>query len=350
MFIGQVVETLTQHIEGFSQQVFKSTSGFSLTMLGAFTLLWVSYIGYKAVVKSEFDLSEVINKVVLLSILGTLLSANNAVFYNYVYSPIKDITNGLVKNVLTISPAINGQKMTSTKQAADKLEWTYAELGKLVKKVNDKAGWVEAVMVTMVLILVQFLFVMGGVIYSLYGLANTLKLCAVGALSPLLIVAFFFNKTRGHAIGALQYLLCSALTLIISSFLVGMLLFSLRTVSAQLDINTVTSNDINMFSHVLLSLSIIAIYVLLLAPGMAAAISGSRSDTALTGITAAAVTGGYAFVASFGALRGAGSTAASKPVEQSQRTSAASTKTSTSSANTSVTRSRFSQNHTPTRS
>jgi len=337
MFISQTVQTLTQHIEGFSKQVFSSTSGFALTLLGAFASIWILYVGYNAVVKGEFNLAEVINKLILFSILGAMLTANNALFYNYIYTPIKDTTNALVKNVLTISPSINGQKLKSSKDATDKLEWTYGELGKFVEKVKDKAGWQQAIASVVVLSLVHFCFVMGGVIYALYELANTLKLCGIGALSPLLIVAFCFGKTRGHAIGALQYLLCSALTLVISSFFVGILLFALRGIMGKLDINAITSDDVTIFLHVLLAISIISIYVLLLAPGKAAAISGARSDTALTGMAAAAVTGGYAFVASkigFGSLKTAG-----KLVGQSSKTSMAS-----------AARNNFSQNSTPRRS
>jgi hypothetical protein len=337
MFISKTVQTLTQHIEGFSKQVFSSTSGFALTLLSAFASIWILYVGYNAVVKGEFNLAEVINKLILFSVLGAMLTANNALFYNYVYTPIKDTTNVLVKNVLTISPSINGQKLKSSKDATDKLEWTYSELGKFVEKVKDKAGWQQAIASVIVLGLVHFCFVMGGILYALYELANTLKLCGVGALSPLLIVGFCFSKTRGHAIGALQYLLCSALTLVISSFFVGLLLFSLRSVTNTLDINAVTSDEVTVFFHVLLAISIISIYVLLLAPGMAAAISGARSDTALTGMAAAAVTGGYAFVASkigFGPLKTAG-----KLVGQASKTSIAS-----------VARNNFSQNSTPRRS
>ena len=348
MFISQTVQTLTQNIEGFSKQVFSSTSGFAFTLLGAFASIWFLYVGYNAVVKGDFNLPEVINKVILFSILAAMLSANNSLFYNYAYSPIKDTTNALVKNVLTISPAVNGKKMQSSSDATNELEWTYGELGKLVKEVKDKVGWQEALMMIMALGLVHFCLVMGGVLYSLYGLAFILKLCAVGALSPLLIVAFAFNKTRGHVIGALQYLLCSALTFVISSFFVGLLLFSLRTIMGRLDVGAVTSDDVTIFTHVLLSLSIISIYVLLLAPGMAAAISGARSDTALTGLAAAAVTGGYAYIASkvgFGSLK-----AAKNLVGPSPRTSAASARTSASSAYTSVTRNNFAQNQTPRRS
>lgn len=337
MFISQTVQTLTQHIEGFSKQVFSSTSGFALTLLGAFASIWILYVGYNAVVKGEFNLAEVINKLILFSVLGAMLTANNAIYYDYIYTPIKDTTNALVKNVLTISPSINGQKLKSSKDATDKLEWTYGELAKFVEKVKDKAGWQQAIASTIALSLVHICFVFGGVLYSLYELANTLKLCGVGALSPLLIVGFCFGKTRGHAIGALQYLLCSALTLIISSFFVGLLLFSLRSVMNELDINAVTSNDVTVFLHVLLAISIISIYILFLAPGMAAAISGARSDTALTGLAAAAVTGGYSLIASkvgFGSLKTAG-----KLVGQSAKTSMAS-----------IARNNFSQNSTPRRS
>ena len=336
MLSQQILETLTQHIEGFAQNVFRTTSGFSLTILAGFATIWILYAGYNAVVKGEFNLAEVINKVLLFSVLGAMLTANNALFYNYVYTPIKDTTNALVKNVLTISPAINGQKLKSANDATSKLEWTYNELGTFVGKVKDKAGWEGIVGSVIVLGMVHFCFVMGGVLYSLYILANTLKLCSVGALSPLLIVAFAFNKTRGHVVGALQYILCSALTLIISSFFVGILLFSLRSIMTKLDINTISANEVMGFLHVLLAVSIIAIYVLLLAPGMAAAISGARSDTALTGIAAAAVTGGYAFVASklgTGPLKTAG-----KLVGQSSRTGVAS-----------FVRNNFYKNHTPRR-
>ena len=336
MFIGQTLTTLTQHIEGFSKQVFSSTSGFALAMLGAFVSIWVLYVGYNAIVKGEFNLAEIINKVILFSVLAAMLIAHKALFFNYVYAPIKETTEALVKNVLTIAPSINGEKLKSVNDATHKLEWTYKELGEFTNKVAGKVNILFAICSMLVLGLVHFCFVMGGVLYSLYALANTLKLCSVGALSPLLIVAFGFSKTRGYVIGALQYLLCSALTLIISSFFVGILLFSLRDTTNILDINSVTANDVTILLHVLLALSIISIYVLLLAPGMAAAISGARSDTALTGMAAAAVTGGYAFVASklgLGPLKTIG-----KSVGQSVRTSAAS-----------FARNNFSQNHTPRR-
>jgi len=343
MLNRQAIEAFTKQAEAFSQQVFSSTSGFALTLLGAYASIWILYVGYNAVVKGDFNLAEVINKVMRFSILAAMLMANSKLSQGYVFAPIKDTTNALVKNVLSISPTINGKKLNSVNEAMDSLEWTYGEFFKFAGSVFKKGGFSVFMNSISVLFLVHFFLAMGEAIYTFHVLANSLKLCAVFALSPLLIVAFAFNNTRGYVIGALQYVLCSSLTLIISSFHVGLILFYLRSMHNQMNVETVSANDVVMMLHVLLGVSIMANFILLLANGLAAAISGARSDTALTGLAASAVAGGSTFIASklgLGALKGFGSV--SKMVGQSPRTSAA-------SSNANVNRNNFSRNYAPGR-
>ena len=340
-----VVDPINGQIEAFGKAVFNSISSFSLTVLGGLIGVWAVYVAYKAILEGEFNLPKALNKVVLLSVLISLLAVNNAVFYEYIYNPIKDTTNTLVDHVLSISPTTRSQGMTSSGAAVDKLEWTIKELVEFVAKVGDKANILVAGIAAIAVFAVSFVFLMSEFIYALYVVGFTMKLAAIGALSPLLIVGFAFQKTRGHSIGALQYLLCSALTLIIASFCVGMLIFVLRNYQASLSLDSVSSQDVSNMLNALFILACLSAYFLMLAPGMASAISCARSDTALTGIAAAAMSGGLTFLTSkigLGTMKMAASSGVGKLVGQLHRTRNASSPNSQSN--------KFSQNYAPRKS
>jgi hypothetical protein len=317
-----VVEPINGKIEAFGKTVFSGLSNFCLVTLAGFVTLWFAYVGYKAIVEGEFSFPEMVHKLVLFSILAALLSANSFLFYNYIYGPIKDVTNTLVGHILSISPKINNQGIGTSLDAIDKLEWTFKELIEFVGKVYGKSNILVAATSTISVAVLTFVFLMSELVYALYVVGNIMKLSAIGAISPLLIVAFAFQKTRGHVIGALQYLLCSALTLIIASFCVGMLIFVLRKFQATLDLGSVSSQDVSNMLNALFILACLSVYFLMLAPGVASAISGARSDTALTGIAAAAMSGGLTFLSSkvgLGPIKFAGSTALNKLVGPSPR-------------------------------
>ena len=296
MLREQIVEPISRNIEAFAKTVFDSMSGFALTMLGAFVGIWLILVAWKAMVEGEFNLPEVIKKVLMISVMGSLLTVNNSIFYEYIYTPIKDTTNALVGNVLSISPSINGKKLNSAEEAVDSLEWSFKEIVEFIWKVLEKAGPFALVGAGLVGVLLTFIFTLSEMIYALYLLGNTMKLAAVGALSPLLIVAFAFERTRGYALGALRYLLSSSLTLIIASFSVGMLLFVLRKFLASVNLQTVNTQDVFNMLNGMLVLACLSAYFLLLAPGVASAIAGSQSETGLTATAAAFMSGGLTLI------------------------------------------------------
>lgn len=348
-----IVEPINNQIEEFGKAVFNSLSGFSLTVLGGLIGIWVAYVAYKAIVKGELEVPEALNKIILFSVLVSLLAVNHRIFYNYIYNPIKSTTNTLVGHVLSISPEARRQGIASSEVAVDTLEWTINELIEFVRKVGDKTNILVSGIAVIAVAIVGFVFLMSEFIYALYVVGFIMKLSAIGALSPLLIVSFAFPKTRGHAVGALQYLLCSALTLIVASFCVGMLIFVLRNYQASFHLDSINAQDVSNMLNALFILACLSVYFLMLAPGVASAISGARSDTALTGIAAAAMSGGLTFITSkvgLGAIKIAGSATTSKLVGQSPRTSAASVRNGASSAYTGVTKGGFSQNYTPRKS
>lgn len=291
-----IIETFEKPLDDFYKQTFKAISGFSLTILGALAGIWVAYLAYRAFIEGRFELGDTIKKVLIFSTLATLLSANNSMFHNYIYQPIKETTNALVSRVVSVS--VKNHSNQGAAIVVDKLQAQYGKLWDLVVQIKEKAGLLDAATAGFIALGLLVLFTGSEAVYALYLVGNSMKLAAIGALSPLLIVAFVFNATRGHAIGALKYLLNSALTLIIASFCVGLVLTTLQNVYTEINSLTIDSSAVFIALGTLFVVSLCSIYFLLIAPEMASAISGASSGSLLTGMVATVMTAGLGFISS----------------------------------------------------
>lgn len=292
-----IVDPVNAGTEQFAEAAFNSLTRFSLEMLGGFVSIWFIYTLCKALISGSIDFVEVGKKLFLFTALIFLI--NGTAFKNFVYMPIKKTTNVLVTNVLSITGKAGTRTVKTPEQAVDLMEDTTKELVDFVATVQGKAGFGTAVIAAAIFsTLLGVLFTAGEAIYAYHMVGNTLKLSAMWALSPLLIVAFGFGPTRGHALGALRYVLCSALTLVIASFCVGLVLYTMRTFFVEMNTMEIDASQIFLALSGLFVVAITSIYFLLIAPEMASAIAGAQSSSIISGFAGAAVTGGLGFIAS----------------------------------------------------
>ena len=286
-----IVEPIMSNAELFSRKVFNSLVPFSHSLLAGLLLLWITWTAYNALIEGKFELLHILKKILIFVVIGTMLTANNKIFYEYIYDPIKQVTNDLVNNILTISPQFGSKQFTNSKQAIEKIDFAFSDLVSLVTLISKKANFAAVFFTAIVTFVIWGLFIMSEAIFALYLVGNTLKLAAISALSPLLIVAFAFEQTRSHAIGGLKYVLASALTLLVASFCMALILLALRKFVLDLNVETLPANQVCSALSALLILALSSVYFLKLAPEIASVIMGVSNSSILSGVIGGAMAG-----------------------------------------------------------
>ena len=286
-----VVEPIISNAERFSKEVFNSLAPFAGSLLAGSILLWITWAAYNALVEGEFAWRNMVKKILIFTVIGSMLTVNNKIFYGYIYDPIKYTTNEFVNNILSIAPQSGLKQFKDPKQAIDKIDASFSELVSLVTLVSKKANLGAAFFAAIVTFVIWGLFIMSEAMFALYLVGNNLKLAAISALSPLLILAFAFDQTRHHAIGGLKYVLASALTLLIASFCMALILLALRKFVLDLQIETLPADEVFSTLSSLLILAIASIYFLKLAPELASAIMGANVSSIMAGVVGGAMAG-----------------------------------------------------------
>lgn len=286
-----IIEPILAHAEYFAKAVFTSLVPLSQNLLVGLVLLWLTLVAYKVIIYGELLWHQVLTKLLIFMLVGTLLMVNNKIYYEYIHDPIKLATQDLVNNILTIAPQVSGQQLKNSKQAIAQVDAVFSDLISLVTLVSKKASFSAAAFTAIVTFVIWGLFIVSEAIFALYLVGNTLKLAAISALSPLLIVAVAFEKTRAHAIGGLKYVLTSALTLFIAAFCMALILLILRKFVLELKIETLPADQVFSTLSALLILALSSIYFLKLAPEIATAIIGASTNSIVAQVVGGTMAG-----------------------------------------------------------
>lgn len=270
-----LVQPITNHAEKFSREIFNSLASFSLGLLEGLCLLWIMWTVYNALIVGKFDWQNIIKKILIFAVVASMLAVNNKLFYEYIYDPIKYATNELVNNILSIDPKSNLQRFGNSQKSIQEIDDCFSKLVSLIMLISKKASFMATAVTSILTCVIWGLFVIAEAMFALYLIGNTLKLAAVSALSPLLILTFVFEQTRSYAVNGLKYVLASACTLLVASFCMALILLALENIIASLLIENIQS-DFQVFSALstLLVLALSSIYFLKLAPEIASSIIG----------------------------------------------------------------------------
>lgn len=286
-----IVEPIMSNAELFSKKVFNILTPFSQSLLAGLLLLWITWTAYNALIESKFEWRLILKKILIFVVVSSMLTVNNKIFYEYIYDPIKHITNDLVNNILTISPQSGPKQFKNSKQAIEKIDLSFSDLVSLVTLISKKASFTAVAFTAIVTFVIWGLFIMSEAIFALYLVGNTLKLAAISALSPLLILAFSFERTRIHAISGLKYVFASALTLFIASFCMALILLALRKFVLELNVETLPADQVFSTLSALLILALSSVYFLKLAPEIASAIMGASTSSIMANVIGGAMAG-----------------------------------------------------------
>lgn len=287
-----IINPITQHAESFAKATFNAFTPLCELLMASFISLWLAKAIYNAVFLGEFEIRQHLNKLCLFIALAAILITNTNLYWNYVYEPIKLSTGSLIEAVSSLTPKSTQEKITNSAALIYTFENAISEITKLLLEVCSKTGIFAAPLVGFISVVIWFAFVASLSIFSLYWIGNTLKLCALSALSPLLILACLFEKTRGHIFAGIKYVLTSSLLLIIAAFCIGLVLFAIREVLAVTDLTQISVFNMLSTCSTLFFVAWAAIYFLMIAPEMASAIMGSQSGSIFPGITGGVMTAG----------------------------------------------------------
>lgn len=292
-----IIEPIIKHADAFSKAAFGVFAPFCFNIFASFILLWFLLILYNAIFLSRLDLEEIFKKIVIFSIVGAALSAHKNFYWEYVHQPIQLTSEALVSQVISITPPSTRAPIQNNQSMMGVLENAISEMTTLIYNVADKAG-IMSLSASLNASIIWLLFVAAEAIFALYLLGSVLKLVALSAFSPFLILASAFEKTRGHAISGIKYVLTSVLLLIIASFCMGLVLFALREVVLNIDPDGISKIEVFSILGMMFVLALAAIYFLLIAPEMASVIMGAPNSSMLPSMASGLMAAGAGFVGS----------------------------------------------------
>lgn len=285
-----LIDPIEKVIEQFAETGARSLSGFSSTIFGCFVSIWVAYKIYDGLVKGDIDFIELGKKMVFFTVVGFMISTGSGVFKNFICVPIKKTTDAIVCKILSIGNK-GSSGIANSKDALDKIEDKCSRFLEMSLEVKQKAGLFAAFEAGLFGFVVYLAFIACEGIYAFHVSTYLLRLAVLWALSPLLMVCFAFEQTRGYAVGALRNVLGASLTIVISSFCLSLIMFSLYQFEASMNVATITEADVFKAFSGLSIVAAVSIYYLMVAQEMAFAISGSQSSSLISGLAGASVAG-----------------------------------------------------------
>lgn len=287
-----IVNPILQHAESFAKATFQAFVPFCILLVEGLIALWLAKCLYDAVILGEFDIRKHIGKMLWFGSVAAILITHTHVYWDYIYEPIQSSAKGLIETVSSLTPKSTQVKISDSSSMIATLENAISEVALLLFEICSKAGFFSSIIAIIISAIIWIAFVASLSIFCLYWVSNTIKLCALSALSPLLIVACLFEKTRGHAVSGVKYALTAILLLLIASFCMGLVLFSIGKVISITEPSQVS--DLNLLSTLstLFFVAWAAIYFLLLAPEMASVIMGSQNGSTLPGLLGGAIATG----------------------------------------------------------
>lgn len=285
-----LIDPIEKVIEQFAETGARSLSGFSSTIFGCFVSIWVAYKIYDGLVKGDIDFIELGKKMVFFTVLAFMINAGSGAFKTFIYTPIKKTTDTIVCKILSTGNKSSGH-IANSKDALDKIEDKCSKFLEMSLEIKQKAGFLAFVEAGVFGFVVYLAFIACEGIYAFHISTYLLRLSVLWVLSPLLMVCFAFEQTRGHATGALRHVLGASITVVISSFCLALIIFCLSTFEAKINVATITEPDVFKAFSGLSIVAAVSIYYLLVAQEMGFAISGSQSSSLISGLAGASVAG-----------------------------------------------------------
>ena len=285
-----IVEPVEKGIEHYAEAGARSLNGFASIMFGCFVSIWVVYKVYDGLVKGDIDFIEMGKKMVFFTVMAFCINSSSGMFKNFIFKPMKNATDSVVCKILSVG----GRGSFSAKNPKDALDKVEERCGKFLSftwEIKQKAGWFAFAEAGFFGLIVYLAFIACEGIYAFHITTYLLRLSVLWALSPLLLLCFCFHETRAHATGALRYCLGSSLTVVISSFCLGLIMFSLGMFETSMNVATVTEGEVFKAFSWLSIVAVVSIYYLLIAQEMAFAISGAQSSSLISGIAGASIAG-----------------------------------------------------------
>jgi len=285
-----LIDPIENVIERFAEDGARSLSGFSSTIFGCLISIWVAYKIYDGLIKGDIDFIELGKKMVFFTVLVFMINASSGTFKSFVYTPIKKTTDTIVCKILSIGNKGSGA-IANSKAALDKIEDKCSKFLEMSLEIKQKAGFLAFVEAGIFGFIVYLAFIACEGIYAFHISTYLLRLSVLWVLSPLLMVCFAFEQTRGHTTGALRHVLGSSITIVISSFCLALIIFCLNKFETTINVATITEADVFKAFSGLSIVAAVSIYYLLVAQEMGFAISGSQSSSLISGLAGASVAG-----------------------------------------------------------
>lgn len=293
-----IIRPFVQHSESFSRFVFDLFAPFCQKMFGALVLLWFAIFLYNVVVMCKLDIKDLFKKMIIFCIVGTALSSQRNLYWDYVYEPLKISSVHLTGAVISAAPRATRERITNNEQMLKVFENVTWEMMQLLFEVCSKAGFLSGILAAGISICIMIVFVMTLSLFALYLAAMILDLTAISAIAPFLILTCAFDSTRSYTFSAIKMVITSILVLIIAALCMGLMLFVVKNVLNAT--NPASASELDMISN-LSTMGITAcfsIFFLLCAPKIAGGITNSPNNSMLPGIMGATMTGSLGFIAS----------------------------------------------------
>ena len=293
-----IIRPFVQHSESFAKFVFDLFAPFCHKMFGVLVLLWFVIFLYKVVVVCKLDLKDLFKKMIIFCIVGTALSSQRNIYWDYVYEPLKLSSVHLTGAIISAAPRATRERITNNEQMLKVFENVTWEMMQLLFEVCSKAGFLSGILAAGISICIMIIFVMTLSLFALYLAAMILDLTAISAIAPFLILTSAFDSTRSYTFGAVKLVVTSILVLMIAALCMGLMLFVVKNVLSST--NPANVSELDMISN-LSTMGITAcfsIFFLLCAPKIAGGITNSPNNSMLPGIMGATMAGSLGFIAS----------------------------------------------------
>ena len=100
-----VVEPIISNAERFSKEVFNSLAPFAGSLLAGSILLWITWAAYNALVEGEFAWRNIVKKILIFTLIGSMLTVNNKIFYGYIYDYFMNKTEPPIPDPIAFVPS-----------------------------------------------------------------------------------------------------------------------------------------------------------------------------------------------------------------------------------------------------
>jgi type IV secretory pathway VirB6-like protein len=288
----EILNPIKAQVETYALQVFDALAGGCANAFMAFFALWFIFVVLKMFLQGEFAFRDTIRCLIIYAFI-TVALLNNSLYWEYIYKPLEKTTTNIVSTVVSASRQVGG-KAHSLNSMLEEIENVMTKVFDFTSSMAEDASMFDKANVWAVGLFLKIPFVFFWAIFAVYTLEFIMKLMVVSALSPLLLVAAGFDKTRGYFYAGIKVMLQGALTVCIAALVMGLMLTTIKNV---VDSITLTGDMVGIWQAFskLFFLSLVAVLFQLKSPGIASNIIGSSDGPGVAGVMAGGIASGMLF-------------------------------------------------------